>query len=367
MNTVPFLDLRVTDEGEKQEIIAAIENVLSHGRILLGPEVDEFERRVAQYIGCTYAVGCNSGTDALIIALRALQIGPGDEVIVPALSFIATANAVSLVGATPVFADLKDDLTISYHSVARLITPATRAIIPVHWAGQMCDMNLLGELARSSGLHIIEDGSQSFGAAIDNRKAGTFSTIGCFSLNSMKVFASLGEAGILVTNDAALHERCVSIRYHGLINREYCTTLAQNSRLDTIQAAALLVRLMRVEGVIEKRRANARYLNTRLGRQVRVPEERERQRHVYYTYTIQTDRRDALAQHLGERGIETKIQHPLLMPQHPVYAGHARGEWQNANSLIKRILCLPSNEKLTAEQLMRVADAVVEFNQSWTV
>ncbi|MGJ0452983.1 MAG: DegT/DnrJ/EryC1/StrS family aminotransferase [Methylocystis sp.] len=364
MLKVPFLDLRVTDSVERGEILTAIETVLDHGRILLGPEVDELERRVAARTGREYAVGCNSGTDALIIALRALRIGPGDEVIVPALSFIATANAVSLVGATPVFGDLNDDLNISIESVASLVTPATKAVIPVHWAGRMCDMGALSDLARHKGLHIVEDASQAFDASIGDRKAGDYGIISCFSMNSMKVFASLGEAGILVTDDPQLHERCVSLRYHGLVNREFCTELAQNSRLDTLQAATLLVRLRRLDNVIETRRQNARYLNGRIEKYVDVPRESEGQRHVYYTYTIQADRRDDLSRYLAAQEIETKIQHPLLMPQHPVYAGRARGTWQKADRLIKRVLCLPSNEKLTAEQLARVADAVSEFYRS---
>jgi dTDP-4-amino-4,6-dideoxygalactose transaminase len=358
---VPFLDLRVTDPEERKQILSAIEAVLDHGRILLGPEVDELESRIAMRIGRKCAVGCNSGTDALIIALRALNIGPGDEVIVPALSFIATANAVSLVGATPVFADLDDDLNISIDSVASLVTPATKAIIPVHWAGRMCDMDALIDLSNRKGLLIIEDASQAFDASIANRKAGSFGIIGCFSMNSMKVLASLGEAGVLVTDDKTLHSRCVALRYHGLVNREFCTYLAQNSRLDTIQAAALLVRLERLEKVIDRRRQNAAYLNRRLQDYADVPHERSNERHVYYTYTIQVDRRDALSNYLATQHIETKIQHPLLMPQHPIYADNARGAWNNANSLIKRVLCLPANEKLTDEQLERVGDAVIEF------
>jgi dTDP-4-amino-4,6-dideoxygalactose transaminase len=364
MLKVPFLDLRVTDQDERDEILSAFGKILSHGRILLGPEVEELEGRIAVRIGRKHAVGCNSGTDALIIALRALHIGPGDEVIVPALSFIATANAVSLVGAIPIFADLNDKLNMAVESAASLVTTATKAIIPVHWAGQMCDMNALIALAQEHGLHLIEDASQAFDAAIGERKAGSFGIIGCYSMNSMKVFASLGEAGMLVTDDPELHERCVSLRYHGLVNREYCTDLAQNSRLDTLQAAALIVRLNRLDKVIDRRRGNARYLNQRLDNYVKVPWELEGERHVYYTYTIQSDRRDELKLYLEAQGIETKIQHPLLMPQHPLYASHARGTWENADQLIKRTLCLPSNEKLSQEQITRVADAVIEFTQN---
>lgn len=361
MSNVPFLDLRVLDDDERREIIEAVDDVLRHGRILLGPEVGELESRIAARTGRTYGVGCNSGTDALIIALKALRIGPGDEVIVPALSFIATANAVALVGATPVFADIGDDLNISVASAERLITPATRAIIPVHWAGLPCDMDALCALAQQTSLHLIEDGSQAFDASYAGRKTGSFGTIGCFSMNSMKGLASLGEAGMLVCDDPDIHDRCVALRYHGLANREYCVDLAQNSRLDTIQAAVLLVRLDRLDDLVEKRRRNAAALSARLDNHVKVPRESAKARHVYYTYTIQSDRRDELRDFLTDVGIETKIQHPLLMPQHPIYVDRAKGEWSNADALIKRVLCLPSNEKITAGQLDRVSDAVCAF------
>jgi dTDP-4-amino-4,6-dideoxygalactose transaminase len=210
----------------------------------------------------------------------------------------------------------------------------------------------------------VEDASQAFDATFRGRKAGNYGVIGCFSMNSMKVFASLGEAGMIVTDDSELYERCVSLRYHGLINREYCTSLAQNSRLDTLQAAALLVRLKRLDGIVEQRRKNAAYYNRRLGNSVIVPTEQPDEQHVYYTYTIQSDRRDALKQHLEKNGIEVKIQHPLLMPQHPIYLNRAKGSWSKADDLIKRVLCIPANEKLTQDQLATVADAVVSFGQT---
>jgi dTDP-4-amino-4,6-dideoxygalactose transaminase len=364
MTKVPFLDLRVTDDDERRELLEAVEKVLVHGRILLGPEVDELQQQVARRVGTKYAVGCNSGTDALIIAMKALGIGAGDEVIVPALSFIATANAVLLCGGQPVFADLGDDLNIDIDSMESLITPATKAVIPVHWAGRMCDMERLVAIANRRNLHVVEDASQSFDASFRGRKAGTYGIIGCFSMNSMKVFASLGEAGMIVTDDTQLYDRCISLRYHGLVNREYCTALAQNSRIDTLQAAALLVRLKRLDSIIDKRRKNAAYYNKRLSNAVTVPLEGSDERHVYYTYTIQSDRRDALKDHLESKGIEVKIQHPLLMPQHPIYLNRAKGSWSRADSLIKRVLCIPANEKLTPEQLATVADTVLSFPQN---
>lgn len=364
MAKVPFLDLRVQDAEERSEIIEAIETILDHGRILLGPEVSQIESQVARRLGRAHAVGCNSGTDALLIALKALNIGPGDEVIVPALSFIATANAVSLTGATPIFADLNEDLNISPDSIARLVTRSTKCIVPVHWAGLPCDMEEITKIAKQSNLFIVEDGSQAFDASYFGKKVGTFGEIGCFSMNSMKGLASLGEAGMLACDNPELNERCIALRYHGLVNREFCENVAQNSRLDTIQAAVLLVRLRRLSELIEKRRNNADILSKKLERYVTVPREAEGKRHVYYTYTIQTDRRNELQEYLTDRGIETKIQHPLLMSEHPVYAGQARGEWAAASQLIKKVLCLPANEKVRAEELDYISETIIEFYHS---
>ena len=361
---VPFLDLRVTDDEERLELLDAVDKVLRHGRIVLGPEVEELERQVAERVGRRFAVGVNSGSDALIIALRALDIGAGDEVIMPALSFVASANAVSIVGGQPVYADLASDLNVDTETIAPLVSPSTKAIMPVHWTGRVCDMDRIMAIAERHGLAVVEDASQAFDATWRGKKAGAFGTLGCFSMNSMKVFASIGEAGMIVMDDPALYERCQILRYHGVVNKEYAVSLSQNARLHTVQAAALLVRLKRLDSVISRRREHADYYNRRLGNAVTVPLEAPLEHHVYYTYTIQSDRRDALKAHLETSGIEVKIQHPLLMPQHPLYADNARGTWEKADRLIKGVLCLPANEKLTDVQRTRVADTVLAFSNA---
>jgi len=358
---IPFLDLRVTDEAERQRIHEAVEKVLQHGRIVLGPEVAELERRVAERVGRAHAVGVNSGTDALIVSLRALGIGPGDEVIVPPQSFIATANAVSIVGAEPVFADMDDDGNLDPDSIQALLSPRTRAIMPVHWAGRPCDMDRILAIAAAAGVPVIEDSSQAFDSERHGRKAGSFGRIGCFSMNAMKVFASLGEAGMIVTDDPDLYEKCVALRYHGLVNREYCTQVSQNGRLDTLQAAILLTRLDFVTSHIDIRRDIAAFYNDKLADVVAVPSDVEGGRHVYYTYTIRTPHRDALKAHLEARGVEVKIQHPLLMPQHPVYNGRAKGSWPNAERMVPTVLCLPCHEKIDQRQRAYVAESVLSF------
>jgi dTDP-4-amino-4,6-dideoxygalactose transaminase len=357
---VPFLDLRVLDESERAELQAAFTAVLDHGRIILGPECGQLEERCAGYIGRKFAAGVNSGTDALILAMRALGIGPGDEVITTPLSFIATANAIRLNGAVPVFADIGRDMNLDPASIEPLVTPKTRAIIPVHWAGKVCRMEEIMPIAERHGLTVIEDGSQAFGASRHGRKAGTWGRIACFSMNSMKTFASLGEAGMLFTDEAELHARLDALRYNGLVNREYCHYVSHNGRLDTIQAAVLLKRFDRYEALLARRRANAAFYDRHLGQLVRVPAVDPGCEDAFYIYIIQTERRDALRDFLAENGIETKIQHAPLMPRQPAYE-NSRGAWPNADRIIATMLSLPIHEKLTDDQLHHVVDCVKRF------
>ncbi len=344
---VAFLDLRISDNAERAELLSAIDDVFRHGRIVLGPEVQELEQRVAAHCRRKYAVGVNSGTDALFLGLKSLGIGPGDEVITTALSWIATANAIALTGATPVFADIGNDLNICPESVRELVSAKTKAILPVHYTGKMCEMSALKDIAAANGLHLIEDASQSFDAEYQGRKAGGFGVLGCFSMNPMKVFAACGEAGIIVTDREDLYQRLISLRYNGTINREECVEVSLNGRLDTLQAAILLRRLDRVHALIEKRREIASWYAGQLQGVVDLPQETAGLRDVYYTYTIRCQRRNELKAFLESQGIETKIQHPILMPEQPAYRRAVRGEFPNARRLVSQILCLPVHEKLT--------------------
>lgn len=358
---VPFLDLRITDDYARQELLSAIDTVFRHGRLIMGPEVQELERQVAARCSRKYAVGVNSGTDALFLGLKSLGIGPGDEVITTALSWVATANAIALTGATPVFADIRDDLNIDPASVQRLITPGTKAIMPVHYTGKVCQMSVLMQLAEEHGLLVIEDASQAFGACHHGRKAGSFGEIACFSMNPMKVFAACGEAGMVLTDREDIYHCLIALRYNGTVNREECIAVSLNGRLDTLQAAILLKRLANVEHIIPKRREIAAWYNERLAGVVETPKEAEGEWDVYYTYTIRATHRDELKAFLEAKGIETKIQHPYLMPQQPVYRETARGEFPNAQRLVKQVLCIPANEKITREDVDYVAACIREF------
>ena len=358
---IRFLDLSVTDLDERRAFHEALDQVMNHGTIILGPEVAQFEGRIADMIKRKYGIGVNSGTDALVLSIRCLGLGPGDEVILPPLSFIATANAVRLSGATPVFADIQDDLNVDLASLPKLLTPRTRAIVAVHWAGKMCDIEAIAEFARANNLFLIEDCAQAFGASRHGHPAGSWGDLSCYSMNSMKGLASLGEAGMVVTDNEEYRDRLVAMRYNGLVNREFCHFVSSNGRLDTLQAAFLLNRLETYDSVVTRRRDNAMYYDRELGGIVKCPLQDEGCRDVYYTYTIQTEHRDALRAYLEAHGIETRIQHDPLMPRQPAYAEGVRGHFENAERLITRVLCLPANEKITAAEREFVARKVKDF------
>lgn len=358
---IPYRDLSVKDPQLKNELLAAVDRVLSHGRLILGPEVGEFEEAIAGACQTKYAVGVNSGTDALFLALRALGIGAGDEVITTPLSWVATANAITMTGAKPVFADIGEDYNINPDRIAEAITPKVKAIMPVHFTGQLCDMRRILAIAEEHSIHVVEDGAQAFGASQDGRPCGSFGTIGCFSMNPMKTLGGYGEAGAVVTNDPNLRDRVDSLRYAGTINKEDCHRPSLNGRLDTMQAAMLLVALKYLPKKIARRREIASFYRGRLEKIVGCPQENPGQFHTYYSYTITSPRRDALKDHLASNGVETKIQHPILLPHHTAYNGFFNSDIPVAKRLVEEILCLPNQEDLTDKELAIVVDQVSAF------
>lgn len=358
---VPFRDLRVTDPVRRAELIEAVDRVLSHGRLVLGPECAQFEEEVGRYCGRRYGIGVGSGTDALYLALRALEIGPGDEVITTALSWIATANAIVLTGATPVFVDIGEDLNIDVERIGAAITSRTKAIVPVHFTGQICEMRRIQEVASANGLVIVEDAAQAFGATQNGRMAGSFGEVSCFSMNAMKVFGAYGEAGAIVTDNERLRDRLFSLRYNGTVEKQDCHWPSLNGRLDTVQAAMLLVELEYLSGKIARRREIARMYTQRLAGTVQCPVERLGNRHIYYAYSVLAERRDALMQHFAAKGIETQVQHPLPMPRHTAYRERFSADVPVADRVSRRLLCLPNQDNLPLDHVSYVCDGVEEF------
>lgn len=359
---IPYLDLSVSDLKFKDELLHAVDKVLSHGRIILGPEVEDFEEKIAKYCGKKYAVGVNSGTDALYLSLRALDIGPGDEVITTPLSWIATLNSIVLCGATPIFVDIAEDLNINAELIQDALTTKTKALLPVHFTGKMCNMPMIAEISSKHGLFLIEDSAQAFGSKIHGAMAGSFGDISCFSMNPMKNFNAFGETGAIVTDDRQLYEKLISLRYAGTVNKENCHYPSLNCRIDTIQAAMLLVNFNYFEEKIKKRRKIALYYSKELEKTVVCPKVDEGIFHTYYSYTITTPKKDKLKEFLLEKGIETKIQHPILMPYHNAYCSILpKYKLPVAEKLVDQILCIPNHEKMDFEEVEYVVKCIKEF------
>lgn len=361
--TVRFRDLSVGDKDMRAELLSAVDRVLAHGQLLLGPEVAEFEAMVAKDCGREFCVGVGSGTDALFLALKALGIGPGDEVITTPLSWIATLNAIHLSGATAVFADIGADMNIDPERVAEVVGSKTKAVVPVHFNGRLCDMAAITEIAREHGLLVIEDAAQAYGASRQGRAAGSFGDAAAFSFNPMKVLPGFGEAGALVTDDPAVRERLLALRYLGMKDREVCRWPSLNSKIDTLQAALLLVSRRYFEASLTRRREIARAYRGELGGLVVCPEvaDGSDRSNVFFDFQIQIEDREALRDFLAESGIEAKLRYATLMPDQPAYAHLARPPLPVAERLARTSLCLPIHDKMEGADLHYVIERVRAF------
>jgi len=358
---IPYRDLSIIDNEKKRKLLSSVEKVLTHGRIILGPEVNRLESKIASICNKKYAVAVSSGTDSLYLSLRSLDICAGDEVITTPLSWISTVNAIVLCGATPVFVDIGNDLNIDVQLINDALTAKTKAILPVHFTGKMCNMIRIMQCAIENNLFIIEDASQAFGSHMNNQKAGSFGDVNCFSLNPMKNLCAYGEAGVIVTDNKSIYEKLLSLRYSGTINKENCIYPSLNGRIDTIQAAMLLVELDYFVDKLKRIREIAHYYTERLQGIVLCPEE-EGTYHSFYSYTIMTNRRKELMEYLNSKEIETKIQHPILMPYHSAYKNFFTSiKIPNAERLVEQILSIPNHEKLTQKEVKYIADSIENF------
>lgn len=364
---VPFFDLRVTDSALRKELLDSVEGVLKHGRILFGPEVAEFEEKVAQAAGTKFALGCSSGSSALYLAMRCLDIGPGDEVITTPLTWIITGNAILECGATPVFVDIREDFNIDPEAIEEAITRKTKAVVPVHFTGLMCEMDRICEIAKKHDIYVIEDAAQAFGAEYRHQKAGSFSTIAIFSMNSMKVLGGYGETGAALTDSEDLYEKLKMLRYTGtksdpakIITNE-AIYVSLNHKIDTVQAAMLLVMMKHLPERMIRRNEIAMRYNKALSNLVICPAFKEGNIHVLYTYAIQAEKRDQLMEHLNVNGIETKIYHKPLVTDAPVFQQYRRKDTPNARRVLSRFLSIPAHEKLSNEQVDFVIEKIKEF------
>ena len=362
---IPLVDLTAQYHSIKEEIDAAVQATLESGRFILGPAVSNFEETVASYLGVDHAIGLASGTDALLLALRALDIGAGDEVIVPAYTFFATAGTVMSAGARPVFMDI-DPVTyeMDVEQLKAHITPKTKAIIPVHLYGHPADMDPILELARSHGLKVIEDNAQAFGATYRGKKTGSIGEVGSLSFFPTKNLGAYGDGGMVVTNNSALAERIRMLRTHGWQKKYYSEELGYNSRLDALQAAILQAKFAHLDSWNEKRRALAgRYSEQLAPLGIQIPVECDWGRHVYHLYIIRSERRGELQAFLKERGIATEVYYPL--PLHLATPcrkfGYQEGDLPQAERASRETLALPLYPELTLAQQDEVIKAVSEF------
>jgi dTDP-4-amino-4,6-dideoxygalactose transaminase len=362
---VPYVALEQQFAAESASLLARLQRTLASGQWVAGPEVAELETRLAARLGARECIAVGSGTDALILSLRALGIGPGDEVVTAPNSFIATASAIVQVGATPVFADVLPDQNIDPARVAAAITPRTRAIMPVHLSGRTAAMPELLELARRHDLRVVEDAAQAIDARRDGKAAGTFGDLGCFSCHPLKNLNAAGDAGFILADDAGLAQRLRRLRSNGLVDRETALEWGVVSRLDSVQAAVLLERLPALDGVTEARRRNAHAYRELLESipQLFVPPCRPEEHNVFHTFVIQVERRDELQEFLRERGIGTAIHYKIPIHLQPAARalGYAPGAFPVAERQATRILSLPVHQFLTPADLAYVAASIREF------
>lgn len=363
MEKIPYINLTEPHRRLKAELLEAVGRVLDCGGFILGEEVAAFEKEFAAYCGTRYAVGVANGTDAITLALKALGIGPGDEVITAPNSFLASASGIALAGARPVFVDVRDDFNLDPSLLEAAITPRTRAILPVHLTGRPADMDAILAVARKHKLAVVEDAAQAVGARYRNQRVGSFGVAGCFSLHPLKNLSACGDGGVITTNDEAVYRHLLKARNHGLRSRDECEFWSLNSRLDALQAALVRVKLPHLDAWTEARRRNAAFYRERLGKVAQTPTELAHEFCVYHTFIIQTDRRDELQRHLAERGIETKIHYPIAIHAQDAARslGYRPGSFPVAERQVGRILSLPVFPELTAAQLEAVATAVCSF------
>jgi len=356
-----FIDIPKQYRLYKKEIDEAVAAVLESGHFVMGPQVRELEEKLAAYVGSKYCIGVASGTDSLQIALMALGIGPGDEVITVPFTWISTAEVIGLVGATPVFVDIDPETyNIALDKIEAAVTPRTKAIIPVNLFGQMPDYNALNAIAEKHGLAVIEDAAQSFGATQNGKRSCGMATVGSTSFFPAKPFGCYGDGGALFTDDDLLATKMRAIRTHGGEKRHYHPYLGMNSRLDTLQAAILLAKLPHYpEEVKGRERIGARYSELLQGC-CAVPKIAAGNSHVYAQYTIRLEERDAVAAKLKEQGVPTAVYYPKCLHEQPVFEhlGYAYGDFPESEKAAGEVLSLPMHPWLTEEEQDKVVNAV---------
>ncbi|MFA6145791.1 MAG: DegT/DnrJ/EryC1/StrS family aminotransferase [Patescibacteria group bacterium] len=361
-----FLDLTAQYKSIKKEINKAVNKVLGNAHFILGEEVTELEKEVAAHCGTQYAVGVNSGTDALLLALMALDIGPGDEVITTPFTFFATAEVIAVRGAKPIFVDIDPKtFNIDTDKIEEKITAKTKAIIPVHLYGQPCEMDKIMEIAKKHKLYVIEDCAQAIGAKYKGKNVGSFGEFGCLSFFPSKNLGAYGDGGMVLTNNEKLAEKIKMLRQHGSRKKYYHETLGVNSRLDALQAAILRVKLKYLNKWEKGRQQKAKKYNQNLAKikGISIPYLAENNEHVYHQYTIRAQKRDELQQYLTQNNIPSVIYYPVPLHLQPVFKnlGFKEGDLPETEKAGKEVLSLPIYPELPEKNQKFIIEKIKEY------
>ena len=360
---IPYTNFAQITQTIRPDLHEALDDVLTSGRYILGPSLTKYEDSIAQLLGVKHVLGVASGTCALHLVLRELGVGPGDEVLTVPNSFIASAASIALVGGTPRFVDVDEDMNISPAAIEAAITPRTRALIPVHLTGRVARMDEVMKIAKKHGLAVLEDCAQAIGAARNGLSAGSWGDAAAFSCHPLKNLFAYGDSGMIATNDDALNERVKMARSHGMPNREQCDFWSHNCRMDELQAALLLVNLKKFSEWTDERRRLAKRYNSLLADVSIVPEEGPGEFHSYQTYMIRVDRRDELQAFLNERGVEALTHYKVSLHLQPAAAnlGYKKGDFPVAEKLASTILSLPLYPGLEESSQDYVSSLIHEF------
>ncbi|MCP4912731.1 MAG: aminotransferase class I/II-fold pyridoxal phosphate-dependent enzyme [Oligoflexia bacterium] len=355
---IPYLNLTI-DKDEKSDLISEISNLMSKGRFVGGDEITSYEKALEKYLNTKNILGVASGNSSLYLALKTLNLKKDDEVIIPNISWVATAHAVEIAGGTCVFADVNDDLTIDCSSVERLVTDKTKAIICVHFMGIPCDIEKLVQISQKKNLKLIEDCSQAFGLKYGEKAVGTFGDFGCYSTNCMKILAGLGDSGFLISRNELDHKRIKPWLYNGVDENKQVVDIELCHRIDTIQAAILKFRLSKVDFIISQRKSNAlKIIKETNNNKIAFIDSRER---VYYGLTLMINEdRARLIDHLNKYDIEVKVEHEPCLSDLTPYKSH-KSEFENAAKLSKSIVNIPISEALSTENI----DHIIQSINSW--
>lgn len=360
---IPYVDLGGQHADIKDEILDEIGSLLSSGQFILGETVARFEEAVASFCQVKYVIGVANGTDALVLAMKAIGIQPGDEVITAPNSFLASGSSIILAGGRPVFVDVDEHMNMDAKQIEAKITSRTKAIMPVHLTGRPANMEAINSIAEKHGLKVIEDAAQAVGAKLNGKPVGGWGDLACFSLHPLKNLSACGDGGIITTNNEEYYQYLLKARNHGLINRDECAMIGYNSRLDALQAAILNVKMKYLQSYNDRRRAIASIYESRISDVVRTPGEQAHEHSVYHTYIIRTPQRDELQAYLKEKGVDSKVHYPIPIHLQEAFAdlGLGAGDFPVCEQQAAEILSLPVYPELSDEKIEYICDCIQSF------